>query len=281
MGFFNFLHKIKIGFVRLMGAPLPYVYQEKRYGNAGEDMLVSGLYSRLPGSKIKRNVIVTSSEGIAEIDCLLLYKDKLFAIEVKRWKGTLTERADDFLQEKVDQWTGEIHQKTHTSPFKQLSKAIYHLRNQIPVKAWVNAVVFFEDADSISVSSQNVFFNDIDRLSDYILNDGKPSYGRGAQIMFQRSNAADTLISGNKTLNCIISNDSLSFDTDEGHICRDDIESIDIRHRWSFDKLYINKNDGTQGYAEIENAYLTVTEGHNVDTYPLAKIDRIEIGNAL
>ena len=281
MGIFNFFHKIKIGFVRFTGTPLPYVYQEKRYGNAGEDIFISTVSSQLPECRIKRNVIVSSPDGIAEIDCLILYQNKLFAIEVKRWKGDLTEKEDCFLQEKTDRWTDETHRKTHTSPFKQLSRAIYHLRKQIPERAWINAIVFFEDADSITVSSDNVYFEDIESLINYIKTDGKTSFGRSAEFMFRKCNAADTLISGNKTLNCIISNDSLSFTTDNGIISRNEIESIDISHRWSFDKIYVNKTDGTKGCAEIENAYLTVTEGHSVNVYPLSKIDRIEIRNTL
>ena len=280
MGILSFFHKIKIGFVRMTGNTLPYVHQEKRYGNAGEDYFVSEIQTRLPDCRIKRNVIVTSPDGIAEIDSLILYKNKLFAIEVKRWKGTLTERSDDFLQEKVDQWTGEIHSKTHTSPFKQLSRAIYHLRKQIPERAWVNDVVFFEEADSVRTTSQNVYFCDIDSLAAYIRDNGKASYGRSAEMMFKKSNAADTLISGNRTLNGIISYDSLTFQTDEGTVRREDIDSINIQHKWSSDKIYIKLVNGTYCHTEIENGYLYVTEGHNLDTYHLAKIDRIEIGNA-
>ena len=94
---------------------IPYVSEAKRYGNNGEDTFVHMLRSELPACQIKRNVIVMTSEGNAEIDCLILYQNKLFAIEVKRWKGSITETENGFLQEKIDRWTGEIHSKYQKS----------------------------------------------------------------------------------------------------------------------------------------------------------------------
>ena len=98
MGIRSFFHKIKIGFVRIGESSIPYVDEVKRYGNYGEDEFTDMLRRKLPSCKIKRNVIISTPEGNAEMDCLVLYHNKLFAIEVKRWKGSLTERAVGFLQ---------------------------------------------------------------------------------------------------------------------------------------------------------------------------------------
>lgn len=171
-----------MGFVRAGESSIPYVNEAKRYGNYGEDEFTYRLRRELPSCKIKRNVVISTPDGNAEIDCLVLHNSKLFAIEVKRWKGCLTERDDGFLQEKIDRRTGETHTKLLKSPFKQLSRAIYLLRKQNPIKAWVNAVVFFEDdeLESVTAFSDNIWFDRYQELVDYISNDGKVSFGTGA-----------------------------------------------------------------------------------------------------
>jgi len=109
VGIRDFFHKIKIGFLRLGGSSIPYVDETKRYGNYGEDKFVYMLRHELPSCKIKRNVVISTPEGDAEIDCMVLYQNKLFAIEVKHWKGCLTEMESDFLQEKkIDGLTKHI-----------------------------------------------------------------------------------------------------------------------------------------------------------------------------
>ena len=186
MGIRAFFHKIKMGFVRAGESSIPYVSEAKRYGNYGEDEFTYMLRRELPSCKIKRNVVISTSEGNAEIDCLVFYQNKLFAIEVKRWKGRLTERENGFLQEKTDRWTGETHTKYLKSPFKQLGRAIYLLRKQIPIKAWINAVVFFEDdeLESISTCSDTIWFDRCQDLVSYIRNEGKTSFGTSANDFF-------------------------------------------------------------------------------------------------
>ena len=222
MGIRSFFHKIKMGFVRAGESSIPYVNEAKRYGNYGEDEFTYRLRRELPSCKIKRNVVISTPDGNAEIDCLVLHNNKLFAIEVKRWKGCLTERDDGFLQEKTDRWTGEMHTKLLKSPFKQLGRAIYLLRKQIPLKAWVNAVVFFEDdeLESVSAFSDNVWFDRYQDLVDYISNDGKTSFGTSANDFFEKCVPADYLYANawGNSLHCIINRATLRFETPQGNI---------------------------------------------------------------
>ena len=148
MGIGNFFHKIGIGFTRLGENSIPHTTQAKRYGNWGEDEFVYQIRTHLPNCQIKRNIVIQTLEGNAEIDCLILYNNKLFAIEIKRWKGQLTECDGQFVQRKLDRWTDEIHTKVHKSPFKQLGRAVYLLRKQIPDNAWINNIVFFDLAEN-------------------------------------------------------------------------------------------------------------------------------------
>lgn len=86
MGLKSFFHKIKTGFARLSGKSIPYISSTKRCGDSGEESFIGKLKTKLPFSRIKRNIIINTLYGNAEIDCLVLYRDKLFAIEVNGGK---------------------------------------------------------------------------------------------------------------------------------------------------------------------------------------------------
>ena len=280
MGIRAFFHKIRMGFVRMGESSIPYVSEAKRYGNNGEDTFVRMLRSELPSCEIKRNVIIMTPEGNAEIDCLVLYQNKLFAIEVKRWKGCITEQEDGFLQEKADRWTGETHRKYLKSPFKQLGRAIYLLRKQIPVKAWVNAVVFFEDdeLESVSTNPDHIWFNHYRELANYIRSWGNESFGTSAKDFFDKCIPADYLYakSWRKSLHCIIDHQTLPFQTLNGTFA-----SIHIYHYWACDDLCIQMTDGTEQFIRLENAKIQVIDNGSSSTYALCKLDYIELGRTI
>ncbi len=280
MGLRSFFHKIKIGFTRMGESSIPYTTQAKKYGDWGEDEFVYAIESRLPGCKIKKNIIIQTSEGNAEIDCLILYKNKLFAIEVKCWKGQLVERDGDFVQYKRDRWTDEIHTKIHKSPFKQIRRAIYLLRKENPENAWVNSVVFFEEADRIEGDSDSVWFDDIDDLTYHIQNDGKVSWSNNAERFFDKCIAADYLYcnSWGKSLHCIICDESLRFTTPEGVLTRKGIDSISIVHHWSYDELKIKTVSGRVFFVNRENDYIVVNDNGYKYRYALCKLDYIKLG---
>lgn len=285
MGIRVFFHKLKMGFVRAGETSIPYLTEAKRYGNYGEDEFTNMLRRELPLCKIKRNVVITTPEDNAEIDCLVLYQNKLFAIEVKRWKGRLTEQEDRVLQEKTDRWTGETHTKCLKSPFKQLGRAINLLRKQIPIKAWVNAVVFFEDdeLESVSVHSDNVWFDCYSDLVNYIRNEGKTSFGTCAADFFSKCVTADYLYDNTRetSLRCIVNRTTLQFKTPQGKILGDDIISIRISHHWSYDELHIQMTNGVESVISLENAKIQVNDNGYVSSYALCKLDYIELGGTL
>ena len=52
-----------------MGEPsIPYTSEAKRYGDWGEDEFVLAIQSRLTDCRIKKNIIIQTVEGNAEID---------------------------------------------------------------------------------------------------------------------------------------------------------------------------------------------------------------------
>ena len=281
-GIRTFFHKIKIGFVRMGESTIPYVSEKKLYGNCGEDEFTYMLSKKLPSCKIKRNIIISTTEGNAEIDCLVLYQNKLFAIEVKRWKGCIIEQEDGFIQEKIDRWTGETHVKYLSSPFKQLARAIYLLKKQVPGRVWINPIVFFEDdeLESVSTISNHAWFLHSQPLIEYILNDGEVSFGMSASNFFDKCTPADYLYekSHGKSLLCIINRDTLQFKSSQGIIYANNIISIRISHHWSYDKLHIKLNDGTERVVTTENAKIQVNENGYIKNYALCKLDYIELG---
>ena len=281
MGIGGFFHKIGIGFTRLGENSIPHTTQAKRYGNWGEDEFVYHIKNHLPNCQIKRNIVINTLDGNAEIDCLILYKNKLFAIEIKRWKGELIERDGQFVQYKRDRWTDEWHAKSHKSPFRQLNRAIYLLRKQIPEKAWINSIVYFEEADKLSINSEGVWFENIYSLIEYILNDGQTSYGNNAQTFFDKCIPADYLYSNSwdKSLHCIICDDSLIFKTQNKFLKRSDISTISVKHHWSYDDLIIKTKQGNRYTFKAENAHIRVIENGYARQYALCKLDYIELGN--
>ena len=281
MGIGGFFHKIGIGFTRLGENSIPHTTQAKRYGNWGEDEFVYHIKNHLPNCQIKRNIVINTLDGNAEIDCLILYNNKLFAIEIKRWKGELIERDGQFVQYKRDRWTDEWHAKSHKSPFRQLNRAIYLLRKQIPEKAWINSIVYFEEADKLSINSEGVWFENIYSLIEYILNDGQTSYGNNAQTFFDKCIPADYLYSNSwdKSLHCIICDDSLIFKTQNKFLKRSDISTISVKHHWSYDELYIKTRQGITYNTKCENKHIKVIENGYARLYALCKLDYIELGN--
>ena len=278
----TFFHKIKMFFVRSRETSIPYVASGKRYGNYGEDEFVSCLRQVMPMCKIKKNIIINTHGSHAEIDCLVLYENKLFAIEVKYWKGRLIETESGFIQEKVDRWTGELHIKNSKSPFKQLNRAIYLLRKQIPDKVWINGIVFFGDTEfeGIETFGNEIWFHNMQQLVQYISNNGEETVAYNANKFFNNCIAADCLYSENwdKSLRCRIYEDSLRFQMQTREIKRSQIRCIKIKHHWSYDELNITLRSGESFFIAQENAKIKVDENGLIKEFALCKLDYIELG---
>ncbi|MBR5272358.1 MAG: NERD domain-containing protein [Clostridia bacterium] len=278
MIFRKFFHKIKIIILRKFGRSLPSTSQAKDYGNLGENNFTALIKKELPQCKVKKNVVISTVDGNAEIDCLVLYKNKVFAVEVKNWKGMITERKNAFVQSKTDRWTGEVHSKKLKSPFKQINRSIFLLRKQIPIQAWVNAVVFFDSADSVDAESDIAWFCNIEKLATYIIHSGEES--SNAEMFFNRCICADTLYSLKKgrTMQGVIMGESLKFKTSQGEISRKDIARIKVSHHTSYDDLKIELTDGSYRRIKQENLKLRVWNNGKYKKYALCKLDLIDLG---
>ena len=281
MGLRNFFHGLKTGISRIFAPSIPNSTMAKRFGDIGEDRFAEALQQRLPDCRIKKNVIIQTEDGNAEIDCIVLYNDKLFAIEVKHWKGCIVERDEEFFQYKDDRWTDDIHTKRHRSPFKQLGRAIHLIRNQIGHRVWLNDIVFFEDSDSDDIKGDKVWFKNIDLLVSYIVNEGKVSYTDNAKAFFDDCIAADRLYNNawDRSLHCIVRKESLHFRAPDGIITLKHIRSIAVKHHWSYDELDIETIRGSRFKSKAENASIFVVDNGIKQKYSLSKIDYIQFGN--
>ena len=237
----------------------------------------------LPSAQIKQSVIATTPEGQGEIDFLVLYKNKLFALEIKRWKGLIIEQEDGFIQQKRDRWTGEIHTKPQKSPFKQLGRAIYLLRRQVNINAWINDIVFFIDdgLESVELLTDKPCFCDYQRLANYICHDGRESYGDNARLFFEKCSTADYIhaTSWSNSMRCVIDRSTLPLGDVNGTIRHSQINYIRIYHHWCYDTLHIALKDGQERTVTRENDKITVTDMSGVTrSYALSKIDYIALG---
>ena len=274
---------IKNGITRFFYKPLPFVSEEKVFGNFGEDNFVYLLSKHLSSCEIKRNVLVNTPEGNAEIDCLILYCGRLFAVEVKRWKGKIVEDGEFILQLKTDKWTGEVHRKKYKSPFKQLNRAVYLLKKQFNSNLWINSAVFFDNAQSVDIGEDKLYFTDIKKLAEYIANFDNYYNFYMAKDIFYKCVSADCLVAlqGERELKCLIDDSSLIFDFGKSVITRKDINYILINHHFGYDKLQIYLKNGTMAEISIDDRKIKVTENQNQKEYSLSKINVIYLGDVI
>lgn len=279
MGIF---HKLKVGLGRIFNSSsVDYTPEVKRYGNSAEFRLPQFLENRIPNCKIKSNVIISlpNENAQAEIDCLVLVEDKLFAIEIKHWKGRVVEYNDGFHIYKQDKYTDDVWEKVLKSPFRQIGRAISMLKKQTNNRDWVQSIVYFEEASSVQVSEDGVWFNNASDLADYILGYENRYKSNGNIQCFRSAIAADFIYSGTyHNLHCIIDDKSLCFNVSNIQLTRQDIWWIDIQHHFSYDDLIIHLRNGNTTIVQVENGRIYAMEYRGRREYSLCKIDRIILG---
>lgn len=281
----SLLKKLKLIFTRFAGNTLPIESGKKKYGNNGEDFLNENLKELLPECQIKRNVFIKTEKTTGEIDCLILYQNKLFAVEIKTWKGEITEKDDVFIQKKKDKYTGEIYTKALKSPYKQLNRAIYLLKEEIKGDVFINPIVYFagDDYKKITINENHIYFYNIEGLVNYIKNYGKETFKKEEAInFFLKCNESDYIYASNffnKSIHCIIYNASLNFETTQSLLTRKDISEIHINHHMTYDELEIYLKDNSVRKIKIENGSIKVKSiNDQISTYSFSKINYIKLG---
>ena len=277
MGIF---HKLAVGFKRFFGGkPLNYVSSEKLYGEEAEHDAFYFIKKAFPNALIKSNIILNTIYGQCEIDLLVAYNNKVFVIEVKHWKGVIEEDGRYFLSSKADRYTNEIHQKELKSPFIQIKRQINIIKKSTNTNLWINPIVYFEGAEEVICNSDDIWFNDIPSLLDYIKNDGEASYYDQIKKCVSKLKSADLILSPSRNLYCNILDNSLKFQTSSGIVTRNDIKKINIEHHFSYDILFITLKNNSVVNSKIENGLIRVDEGNIYNNYSFSKIDKIILGD--
>ncbi len=279
MGIF---HKLKVGFSRIFrSSSIAYTPEIKRYGNSAEFKLADFLEYNIPDCKIKTNVIISLPEENkeAEIDCLVLLGDKLFAIEIKHWKGKVVERNDGFHIYKQDKYTEDVWEKVLKSPFGQVGRAVSMLKKQTNNRDGIQTIVYFKGTSSVNVRGDGVWFDNASDLADYILKYENRYWSYGNIKCFHSAIASDFLYSGKcRNVHCRIEDASLCFESDHTRLTRRDILSIDIQHFFSYDELLIHLCNGCSTTIRVENGQIYVVENKRRKKYSLCKINKIILG---
>ncbi len=279
MGIF---HKLKVGFDRIFNSSsVAYIPEDKRYGNEAEFWLPSFLKSSIPNCQVKSNVVISlpNERAQAEIDCLVLLEDKLFAIEIKHWKGSVIEREDGFHIYKQDKYTDIVREKVLKSPFRQVGRAVSMLKKQTNNQDWIQTIVYFEGASSVQVLGDDIWFDNASALVDYIINYQSRYRSNGNIQCFRSAIAADFIYSSTyRNLHCIIDDISVCFNIGSVSITRKDIAHINITHHFSYDDLHIYLRNGSTATTQVENGRIYATENNIRREYSLCKIDSIVLG---
>jgi len=281
MGLF---HKLVVGLKRRFNSSsMDYLSEEKIYGNDGEDNVKDALIRALSDCEIKNNVIVNTSDRNCEIDLLLRYKSKLFIIEVKHWKDSISEHSGVIIQEKVDKWTDDVYKKEPDSPFAQVKRQINLLKQSTNTSPYINGIVFFADAEVVNLSNEHVWFSDVFDMIDYIKTSGHISNFYEVSNCFNKAIESDYLFSntffGEKSLHCIIDEKSLIFNIRDKRITKEDIKEINIDHFFSYDSVIITLKNGEKTTTELENHEIVVLENNLKNKYSFSKIQKIILGN--
>ncbi len=241
------------------------------HGTLGERAAVNDLISFLPEARIKTNIIILNENGNAEIDCMLLYRGSLFAVEIKSWKGDVYETEEGFQKDKRDPYTGEIHTKQFKSPIKQVRRAISLLKENMKERVYINGVVYIEDNDSLSVSEGSPVFDRIEDLVDYIEGESR-AQNSAATRFFEGLRPADRIIGsgifGARELYAVV---MLDFATQGATY-------MDVKHEYSSDTVTVHYENGVQKHYSFENKKIKAVTTDGVEEFTLSGIDRIIFG---
>ena len=278
----NIFQLLKTGLKRTFQSNNDFVDSKKLYGNYGELNFYQELARTLPASaEIRRNIIIKTENREAEIDMLVIYYGKIFAIELKRWKGKITNRGDTFYQIKQgSDGGGAGFRKEQQSPFRQLSRSIYLLKESTVKSVYINPIVYFLDNDDVHIRVDTPWFNSIDALVNHIKTRGRPSEEAEIEAFMNWVVVGDKTYGRNEQheVTGIINSYTLQFETEKGTVKKDDIDYIIITHHFSYDDLDIHLTDGSVITVKEDNRYIIMEHGKSHDTFYLSKIDMILIG---
>ena len=142
--------------------------------------------------------------------------------------------------------------------------------------------MFFEDDEfeNIETMFDGVWFNDINKLVEYIRTEGQLSFTNSNLKLFEKCVSSDYLYAKNrdKSLHCIIDEKTLCFYVQNKMITKKQIRCINVKHHWSYDELLISLNNGENFSITQENAKIKIFDNGVIKEYAICKLDYLELG---
>lgn len=236
-GIKNFFKKVGAGISRSSGSSIPYTPAEKRVGNYGEEEVYDSLRRALPEATIFRSIVLDENLAKGEIDFLVIYKFKVFVVELKTWRGDIYQEGEQFYQDKESS-AGETYTNELGNPFRQVKRNVYLIKQQFK-SIWFEPAIIFIEADSVNINSDISWFD--------------------------------------KKLFCIIDEESLHFVINGKEIFKKDILSIRVNHHFSYDDVSIELKNHERLETRMDNYQITYRENGKRYKASFSKIDSIAI----
>lgn len=278
-GIKTIIHKIHMGIERMKGENLPYVPDEKKYGNKKEIEIYNFLCIQLPEAKVYKSICIDKASAKGEIDILVIYASKVFIIEIKSWKGKIYQDGDVFYKVKESS-SGERYVEQMKSPLKQIKKSTYFMKQQFK-NIWFEPIVLFQDCEEIHISGDIACLVNLVDVMDYIKEKGRKNSYADLEYMNSHLVSYDRLISNHffeKEQSCIIEESTLTFQIDAFLINKKHIKCIKVEHHFSYDRLLITlKNDLIQ-QIQLDNHMIYYRNNGSCGSISLSKVDYIFIG---
>lgn len=275
----SIIHKFHIGIDRIKGESLPYVSNEKKYGNKKEIEVYNFLCTQLPEAKIYKSICIDKESAKGEIDILLIYASKVFVIEVKSWKGKIYQEDDVFYKVKQS-INGEQYREQMKSPFKQIKRSTYLIKQEFK-NIWFEPIVLFQDCDEIHITEHFVCFIHLVDMIYYIKEKGRNNSYADLQYMDNHLVSYDRLVSNKwfeKEQSCIIEESTLTFKIDSFFIEKKHIKYIKVEHYFSYDNLFITLKNNLIKQIKLDNHMISYRNNSFRNTISLSKVDYIFIG---
>lgn len=276
---------IKCAFGRLFASGVPSSTEEKIFGDEGEREFCEGITKALRKATVKQNVLLFGRGGeYGELDFLIEYDDRLFAVEVKRWNGKVIISDDG-----VKHYNSRGELTSDKDPFRQVSRTVGLLKNVHGVRGYIDGIVYFGGEARIDCRTDDrLWFDDVKELAKYIKRaDGDRLPARDIDSLMRSLTCADFIFSqslfGDREKRAHIVSPALVLDvkgTRNVKIDFKDIYALEIRHGIVRDGVRVVLKNGKKLSGEsFGTQNIRVREYKSTYDIAINKIDGIVMGN--
>ena len=275
----KFFSNIGLFFKRIFGHEMLYPSEEKIIGMESENKFYNELRKYLPEAYIFPNVLLDKESAKGEIDFVVVYKTKVFVVELKRWRGIIKQDGDKFYQFKSSS-SGETYINQLSNPFSQVRKNVFKIKQRFP-NVWFEPSVVFLNSQKLEINENYRFFRSTLEFVDYV---------RNANIKCNNSHDKDYLVKNIECYDsiynsgglwaeeqCVIDEKCFKFICNGEIITKKEILIIDIEHHALYDKVVIELKNHRKFVVNLENYKISCRTNGKRHYVSFSKIRRIVI----